>query len=232
MPGRSIGPTLKPPWRARLSAPSSTWRRSRPGASRSTSARMSTRLGLILYDMLVGRRRPSTRTARSPSCGARMEGSCHRCEIGRCRTIPEALDRVVARVSNRIRPTLPDDDGAGRRPRSARRERRADADAGACGPAADRRQSSSSCSRSRRDVVVLAARHFLPQPHDAGIGADRRLPERHQRSDIRPHAGADAQASRWKARASSARTTGAESAARSACGPPRNWMKRRRVRSR
>ena len=84
---------------------------------------------------------------------------------------------------------------------------------------------------ARRQLVVRAARWSRPR-HRSGLGRDRRLSEQHRRSGVRPHAGADAQAWRWKARASSAPTTGAESAPRSACSRPRSSTKRPRVGSR
>ena len=83
--------------RARSSAPSSTWRRSRRAARLSITARTSLRSGSILYDMLAGTRRPGHDLSIIEQLNARIAG--HVAPLKSVAPhVPDALAAVVTRA--------------------------------------------------------------------------------------------------------------------------------------
>ena len=181
-------------------------------------------LGLILYDMLH-RRADASERRRQRDRGAAGRGWSRR--RPRLRTIDPEIPPAVERSSSRcLEPdageALPDDRRAGRSSIGSTTTasrcpimRRVVEAADGCGGG---RIAAAAARAAPGGTPDLDLRRRSARP---GHGGDRGLSEQHQRSDVRPHARADAQARAGRCRASSARTTGRRIRRRSACSRPR-----------
>ena len=146
--------------------------------------------GLMVYDMLTGRRRSDHAVSAVGELQRRLAQPPPpvRSVVPE---VPQALEQLLTRwYGARRREALSDDDGAGRSNRAARRQRQGSTEE-ARGPTAVGGRS----GRSAVDTVWLHLLGHTPPCHArTGDGRDRRLREQHRGFGVRPDAGTDTEA--------------------------------------